>query len=332
MHPASSDDGRLQQHPPAKRAVSVWIWAPLVVLLLPLLTVGLCRYFLAAAVAETPFTPSDLAPLSADNGGFLAFPSTAFSPVAIPRELAPSAVSMALDVESCAEDWIAQGRLCSALEGAWSIGGHASPLHFDVIYTWTNGTEADMGAMRETRSAALFGSPDDKDVELVDIGASKLTGSAVHRHWRDHDELRYSLRSLLAAFPPGSLRTIHLIVGDLAASDGERHAQIPRWLQDGHVGEVGTGAFPRLRVVPHSEIFKTLPTVANTTEQLQRASDWASTSVPSFNSLAIESQLPNLDGVLETVLGMNDDLFINAVRHNASRSVRSWSDAEHVDV
>ena len=70
------------------------------------------------------------------------------------------------------------------------------------------------------------------------------------------------------------IRYIHIVVHD---------NQIPRWLNKNN---------PRIRIVPHSTIFK------NHKEEL-----------PSFNSLAIESYIHHIPNLSDVYLYMNNDLF-----------------------
>jgi hypothetical protein len=86
----------------------------------------------------------------------------------------------------------------------------------------------------------------------------------------NRDELRFSLRSV-AMYAPW-IRRIYLV------TDGQR----PAWLAD----------HPQVTVVDHREIF----------------SDQS--ALPTFNSHAIESQLHHIDGLSETFLYFNDDVFL----------------------
>ncbi|BGP45053.1 hypothetical protein JCM10450v2_000870 [Rhodotorula kratochvilovae] len=150
------------------------------------------------------------------------------------------------------------------------------------------------------------------------------------RHFREHDELRFSVRSVLASLPVSALSTLHLVVGDTPAHSpsssrssestnpsftfnalSTRLAQIPRWVnlssfEFGTASERrGGGEKPSLRVHPHSELFKT----GATTDEA-KAAVWHDTVLPSFNSLAIESQLANIPFASSTALYLNDDFFL----------------------
>ncbi|CEQ42145.1 SPOSA6832_03928 [Sporobolomyces salmonicolor] len=60
----------------------------------------------------------------------------------------------------------------------------------------------------------------------------------------------------------------------------------------------------RLKVHPHSELFK------SGAGGLEQARHWQDQVLPSFNSLAIESQLANIDTEATTALYLNDDFFL----------------------
>jgi hypothetical protein len=98
-------------------------------------------------------------------------------------------------------------------------------------------------------------------------------GSAVAGRFRDNQELRYSLRSL-ERFAPW-IRTVHLV------TDG----QVPGWLRTTH---------PRLNLVTHSDIFLN------------------GEHLPTFNSHAIEANLHRIEGLSESYLYFNDDVFLGS--------------------
>lgn len=156
---------------------------------------------------------------------------------------------------------------------------------------------------------------------------------------REHDELRYSMRSALASVGSSTIATIHLVVGDTPphaqglptepelfsdetdcvsdlAEEGlpprEKSAQTPRWI------DLSTIAFgqssrippqlPTLRIHPHSEAFQ----IAASTEETART--WQDSVLPSHNSLAIEAQLANIEFDSPTAVYLNDDFFLHGVR------------------
>jgi len=100
-----------------------------------------------------------------------------------------------------------------------------------------------------------------------------------NNRFRDHEELRYSIRSILKHAP--WVRKIHVVVLD---------GQVPAWLNIDH---------PKINILPHSVIF------LNKTHLL------------TFNSNAIESNLYNIPGLSDYFWYFNDDFFLgNNVSQN----------------
>ncbi|MET9364782.1 stealth family protein [Streptomyces sp. NPDC006632] len=126
----------------------------------------------------------------------------------------------------------------------------------DAVYTWVDGSDP---AWLERRSRFS--------------GATYHAEAANAARYADHDELRYSLRSLDMYAP--WIRTIYIVTDD----------QTPAWLD--------TSA-PGIKVVSHRDIFSD-PGV-----------------LPTFNSHAIESQLHHIDGLSEHFLYFNDDVFLGS--------------------
>jgi len=156
---------------------------------------------------------------------------------------------------------------------------------------------------------------------------------------REHDELRYSIRSAIASLSPQTIATIHLVVGDspsyhagllpenllnLAPASSnlttrastDRSAQVPRWIDLSTIsfGESSTSynPAPSFQIHSHSELFKTSASTR------RAAQDWQDSVLPSFNSLAIESQLANLEMESPTAVYLNDDFFLNEVSSSSS--------------
>ncbi|KAK0201124.1 hypothetical protein DFS33DRAFT_1479637 [Desarmillaria ectypa] len=145
----------------------------------------------------------------------------------------------------------------------------------DIVWSWVNGSDP-------LHTAAL--SEAEHDLGYV-TSKPKL--------YRDHDELRYSMRSALAAFRNG-VGNFYLLTSDTQATSSEestsrlRYGQIPQWLSasDWNDGNVS------LSVRHHSQFFSP-----------------GAYAGPTFNSFAIESQLGHLCGVSENFIYMNDDFF-----------------------
>ncbi|MFE0509104.1 stealth family protein [Streptomyces sp. NPDC058964] len=124
----------------------------------------------------------------------------------------------------------------------------------DAVYTWVDGSDP---AWLHRRSAA---SSEGLHAEAANAG-----------RYANHDELRYSLRSLAMHAP--WIRDIYLVTDD----------QTPPWLDTSQ---------PGITVVSHREIFS------------------SEEHLPTFNSHAIESQLHHIDGLSEHFLYFNDDVFL----------------------
>lgn len=126
----------------------------------------------------------------------------------------------------------------------------------DAVYTWVNGADPAWLARRSRFS-----------------GTSYHAEAANAARYADHDELRYSLRSLDMYAP--WIRTIYIVTDD----------QTPAWLDT---------SVPGIQVVSHRDVFRD-PSV-----------------LPTFNSHAIESQLHHIDGLSEHFLYFNDDVFLGS--------------------
>lgn len=122
----------------------------------------------------------------------------------------------------------------------------------DAVYTWVNGASA---RFRQGLARYVGGEVED----------------ASEARFRDNDELRYSLRSLVRFAP--WVRRVHLVT----------NGETPAWLDPGAEG---------LALVRHEEIFPD-PSV-----------------LPTFNSNAIELHLHRIPGLSRKFVYLNDDLFL----------------------
>lgn len=135
------------------------------------------------------------------------------------------------------------------------IGEVTFPI--DAVYTWVDGSDASWRAAR------------DEFLRRENPGAF-TESSADQSRFADHEELRYSLRSIEENAP--WIRHVYVVTA------GQR----PAWLAENH---------PRLTVVDHREIFP---------PELD--------ALPTFNSHAIESVLHRVPGLAEHFLYLNDDV------------------------
>ena len=127
----------------------------------------------------------------------------------------------------------------------------------DVVYTWVDGDDKDWQAMRN-KYAIEYQS------QLSNVDSNS------NNRYRNHDELKYSLRSIhqFASF----VHHIYII------TNGQR----PRWLKD----------HPKITIVTHEEIFKN------------------KSDLPTFNSHAIEANLHRIPNLSDKFIYFNDDFFL----------------------
>ncbi|MBR2412662.1 MAG: Stealth CR1 domain-containing protein [Alphaproteobacteria bacterium] len=112
----------------------------------------------------------------------------------------------------------------------------------------------------------------DKWLEIIKGAKPVYADAACDARWRDNGEFLYSLRSV-DQFAPW-VNHIYIITG---------FGQVPKWLNTSH---------PKITIVPHEQI---MPADA----------------IPTFNATAIEMCIPNIPGLSEHFLLMNDDIFFN---------------------
>ena len=112
----------------------------------------------------------------------------------------------------------------------------------------------------------------DKWLEITTGKKTVYTGAADEERFRDNGEFRYSLRSVAECVP--WINHIYIITG---------FNQKPKWLNTRH---------PKITIVPHEQI---IPADA----------------LPTFNATTIEMCIPNIPGLSERFILMNDDTFFN---------------------
>ncbi|KAJ5397027.1 hypothetical protein N7509_005140 [Penicillium cosmopolitanum] len=146
----------------------------------------------------------------------------------------------------------------------------------DAVYTWVNGSDP---LWKSDRDFWYQRWVQDHDAPTPDVQNSQNNGSDnaddafADNHFRDNDELRYSIRSLDKYAP--WIRHIYIVT----------NGQVPSWLDVGN---------PRVTIAKHTEIFEN------------------SSHLPVFSSSAIESNLDRISGLSETFLYFNDDVFLAA--------------------
>ena len=112
----------------------------------------------------------------------------------------------------------------------------------------------------------------DKWFEKINGEKPVYAGAASEERYRDNGELLYSFRSVAECVP--WINHIYIITG---------FNQCPKWLNIKH---------PKITIVPHEQIIP-------------------KNSLPTFNATAIEMCIPNILGLSEHFIIMNDDTFFN---------------------
>lgn len=125
----------------------------------------------------------------------------------------------------------------------------------DAVYLWVDGSDPQWQSRRDAR--------------LTERGQPPAPESASESRFRQHDELKYSLRSM-SAFAPW-IRHVYIVTDK----------QHPEWLDVDN---------PNVTVVDHTDI---LP----------------GDSLPTFNSHALSANAHRIPGLSEHFLYMNDDVF-----------------------
>ena len=112
----------------------------------------------------------------------------------------------------------------------------------------------------------------DKWFEIINGKRPVYAGAAGEERFRDNGELLYSFRSVAECAP--WVNHIYIITG---------FNHVPKWLNTKH---------PKITVIPHENIMP-------------------KNALPTFNATAIEMCIPNIPGLAEHFLLMNDDMFFN---------------------
>nr|VWO99700.1 Uncharacterized protein [Ganoderma boninense] len=187
------------------------------------------------------------------------------------------------------------------LDRYYALGGDChdglGPIPLDVVWTWVNGSDPLFSDAR-TQAAQSY----DHDDPYRPIKSNNPS-----RMFRDHDELRHSLRSVLANFRPYT-RRFRILSSDIdyPTEDPEdsmrsfpdpgpgywRLGLQPQWLDAGdNITPEWRDGDIRLSLTHHAHFF----------EPYNRTI---------FNSYAIESQFSHLQDVSEVFIYMNDDFFM----------------------
>lgn len=146
----------------------------------------------------------------------------------------------------------------------------------DAVYTWVNGSDPLWKSDRKfwyQRWVQEYDAPAPDVQNSQNNGSDKSNDAFADNHFRDNDELRYSIRSLEKYAP--WIRHIYIVT----------NGQVPSWLKLDN---------PRVTIVKHSEIFEN------------------PSYLPVFSSTAIESNLDRISGLSDTFIYFNDDILLAA--------------------
>lgn len=130
-------------------------------------------------------------------------------------------------------------------------------MKIDIVYTWVNGTDPRWQERKEKR--------------LKELGIPVPRTANHSCRFVEHDELRYSLRSIYSFAP--WINKIYIITDN----------QVPVWFNPDNAW---------VRIVDHKEIFDD------------------HNCLPTYNASALETKLHKIPGLSEYYLYFNDDLFL----------------------
>ncbi|CBQ71672.1 conserved hypothetical protein [Sporisorium reilianum SRZ2] len=210
------------------------------------------------------------------------------SPGVASRDIAPIRAYDALS-DACIEQWIVHHHWGDACHGTDLSAG----LTVDAVWAWVNGSDPAQVLARNTYRPA-----------------TRINVDAQHRY-ADHDELRYSMRSVWQSWGEGSVAKMHILAsaypvpeGSVAAGrSGERVmlGQVPYWL---NVSEA------KIELHHDAEYFRPMQRAGAHPLTTKDIDAWRAQTLPSFNSLAVESQLFNLPrAASDQLVYLNDDFF-----------------------
>ncbi|KAF7315861.1 hypothetical protein MIND_00102600 [Mycena indigotica] len=193
----------------------------------------------------------------------------------------------------CLEEWIAYGRWRN-----WCVRVPLEESHIDLVSIWVNGSDHYHSQSRDDLLAAL--------------DYQNQTKSA---RFRQHDELRYSLRSAFKNTKSWAQSVWHVITADVpdpaAESTAQRLGLVPQWMDLETSWTGGLNGEPPVYLYHGIQIFR-MTTEPGRTPSLDEVDEWRSKVLPTFNSMAVESQLPHMDPDItsENIVYLNDDQFL----------------------
>lgn len=246
---------------------------------------------------HTPFRESEVK----DN--WVPFLPSAAPPLlpALPPNTAETTVAERVFSAACADQFISRGEVCDLTSLERDSLREQSKL--SVIWTFENGSDPILSQTRD---------------DFLSLQPINERGRA-SRHFRTHQELLHSLRSVLRAFQDGlqdSLSSFHLLTTDLpddldfdpgsnskaASFSNQKHGRWglkPAWLNTEWLSH---GSINFVLEFPW-HVFQTR------NMSPAEAYRWRSEALPTFQSMSVESQIPNIHTQNDLVLGLCDDYF-----------------------
>ncbi|THY01187.1 hypothetical protein D6D03_05982 [Aureobasidium pullulans] len=188
--------------------------------------------------------------------------------------------------DECVEEWVAQHQWGPACTGTDLSAG----LSIDGVWAWVNGSDPLQIATRQRYKP-------DKAMKM----------DAAHRYV-EHNELLYSMRSALTSLGGDTMRRLHILASAYPHSNGSDEVmagQIPYWLEN-HKALTN-----KTRIVLHhdADYFKLIEKPGTNFTSWERG-EWKEAAIPTFNSLAVESQIQNIeDTSSDQLVYYNDDFF-----------------------
>jgi UDP-N-acetylglucosamine-lysosomal-enzyme len=155
----------------------------------------------------------------------------------------------------------------------------------DIVYTWVNGSDPRFLKSKDYWKEIWAGKKTMPELEIANYtNSTNSSNSSLNVHdpanefasasrYRDNNELRYSLRSLVKHAP--WIRHVYIVT----------NGQIPHWLDL---------SYERVTLVPHADIY---------TNQ---------SHLPVFSSPSIESHMHLIPGLSKRFIYFNDDVFLGA--------------------
>ncbi|KAF8127730.1 hypothetical protein K438DRAFT_2032918 [Mycena galopus ATCC 62051] len=247
-----------------------------------------------------------------DDTVYHAFVAPSPEQALVDQRVRPIRAHAALSVE-CRDNWVSTG--------LWQdpcTPSMVEDAEVDLVWVWVNGSDP----LHQKSREALLTSTKYKTKEA---------------RWREHDELRYSLRAARDATASWPNSTWHIVSADVPHPDAQsspsffdtdgrddtevddeansldRLGLIPQWLdiECAFYGCPDPEPQPPIRLHHDTQIFR-LTGRPGVGLKAENAAEWLGKVVPSFNSHAVESQLAQLDPdiVSDNIVALNDDQFI----------------------